>query len=504
MREEAQLERILDPLFLPFSEPELCLHFVDSGPQHVAKWRKRLADAALKHANDPSFLHRDETLWTAGALLAIHDHPDRAARWEHLLRGAFGEQPPLDTPTTWDKFLDGDLCLYFEVGLRSPESYRRWLRDHLHRRHPLVAQVEHGRSRANELEGHTKLDGLLLNASGGYAVHFEAKVLSDVAPRTSFDALRNQLARNLDAMNADPPRGGALSKRNPERSLLALLTPELFREHPRSRLYGYLYDDYREHRGHLAEDLPHLHPSASESLSRRLGWLTFEDVIHTDPSACLWLSDDEDPIGHATLAAAKRLEALDGLGKRVRERQLQEALAAVLPRAEVERGIQIPGWDPQPGHIDVLTRDTEGRVDRVIETKLKSTNDIYECLWDLAKVLSVGRADGPVAAYLVVGTTKDGWRRHATHELFVSGRHGLVETIRAHLAWWDKYILGDSTGRPLAVAASVDIRVLARASLKLRGVEWELRAIRVFARDPWVPFHAGRPDGAPPVGSGAT
>jgi len=496
MEAGTRLAEVLDPLFLPYSEQELSAHFVDSGAEHVAKWRKRLADARLKQPADPAFLHRDETLWTASALLAVHKHADRAARWEDVLRRAFGDRPPLSTRTTWAEFLSGDLELYFEVGLRSPDSYRRWLRDHLHERHPLVEQVELGRTRGSGLEGHTKLDALLLNVSGGHAVHFEAKVLSDIAPRTTFDALRNQLARNLDALNVTPHGGGVLARRDPERSLLCLMTPGLLRRHRRSRLYGHLYDEYREHPERLAEDLPHLDPPTAKRLSRSLGWLTFEDVARTDPSACLWLADDDDPVGQATVAAARRLEDACDRGERVRERQLQEALAAELPRAEIEQRVPVPDWDPQPGATDVVTRDPAGGVVQVIETKLKATNDIYECLWDLAKVVSF--SERQVGAYLVVGTTQNGWRRHATRELFGSGRHALVETIRAHLDWWDKYILGDSTGRPLRVPAQIDVRVLTRVPLRLSEDEWELRAIRVHGRGPHIAFHAGRPDGAPP------
>ena len=48
---------------------------------------------------------------------------------------------------------------------------------------------------------------MLLNPATGLAVHFEAKVLSDIDTKTKHDALRNQLARNIDCMAA--PAGGA-------------------------------------------------------------------------------------------------------------------------------------------------------------------------------------------------------------------------------------------------------------------------------------------------------
>lgn len=200
-----------------------------------------------------------------------------------------------------------------------------------------------------------------------------------------------------------------------------------------------------------------------------------------------------DPVGTATLAAAGRLEQLDGDGDRVRERELQLAIASELPSAETERRVHVPGWDPQPGAVDILVRGEDGGLATVIETKFKAGNDIYECLWDFAKVLSLTRGDDAPAGYLVVGTTRAGWDRHATRELFSDGSHMLVDAIRQHLAWWDKYILGDSTGRPTSVPAVMDVRVVAREVLSLQGVDWELRAVRVVGGEQMVPFADGRP-----------
>jgi hypothetical protein len=483
---------VLDPLFLPYSERELLQHFVPSERDHLAAWRVRIHDAASK-LDDPAYLHRDETLWTASALLAVHRPSDRRERWRRVLVRAFGEQPPLDESVSWEAFLDGELKLLLEVGLSSPETYRRWLSDRLPDRLPIVPEVELAQTRGVALERHTKLDALLLNVTDGYAVHFEAKVLSDIDTKTKFDALRNQLARNIDALAAPPPTTGPLSPRRPDRSLLALLTPALFRTKRSSRLYGHLYYQYRSDPAALHRDLAHLDPSTCASLAQRLGWLAFEDLMREDPASCLWLADHDDPVGKATIAAARRLEQLELEGKPVRERQLQEALAAELSNAEIERRVHVPEWDPQPGALDVLTRDDSGDLRTVVETKLKAGNDIFECLWDFAKVLSIARGPSTPAAYVVAGTTLTGWGRHATTELFVAGRHALVGTMREHLSWWDKYILGDSVGRPVVVPEFMDVRVVARVGLQLRGADWELRTLRVMGREPLVPFYGGRP-----------
>lgn len=198
-------------------------------------------------------------------------------------------------------------------------------------------------------------------------------------------------------------------------------------------------------------------------------------------------------IGEATRTAARCLEALDREGLPVRERQLQSALAESIDNAETERCLQVPNWAPQPGAIDIVVRDDAGRVAGVIETKFKAGNDIYECLWDFAKVLSLTQGDDRPAGYVVVGTTRRGWARHATNELFTNGDHLLVEAIRRHRDWWDKYILGDSTGRPTAVPTVMETCVLAQELLSVGGVEWELRALRIVGGGKQERFVDGRP-----------
>ena len=134
------------PCFLPFAAEELLEHFVDTGRRgddplrHLAAWRARIAAAELKRESDPAFLDRDETLWTAGALLAVHRHPDARDRWRRILTQVLGDTPPIDEPLGWDELLGDRMRLFFEVGLPSPPAYSAWLREHLDTRHPLAAQ----------------------------------------------------------------------------------------------------------------------------------------------------------------------------------------------------------------------------------------------------------------------------------------------------------------------------------------------------------------------------
>ena len=101
-----------------------------------------------------------------------------------------------------------DLKLFFEVGLPSPIAFKTWLSEHLNDRHALRSQLAVAKSKGDALEGHTHLDALLLSQTSGFALHVEAKVLSDLDTHITYDSLRNQLARNIDCMAApaaEPP-----------------------------------------------------------------------------------------------------------------------------------------------------------------------------------------------------------------------------------------------------------------------------------------------------------
>ena len=144
------------------------------------------------------------------------------------------------------------------------------------------------------LEGATNVDAVLLNEDTGLAVLFEAKVLSDISSHTSYDAARNQLARNVDVMlEANDTLADPLCRRRVESSFLVLVTPEMFRAPASrsSRLYGVKYDLYKSDAAALAADLPHRNaqPSDWRETARRMGWATWEDFRRVDAQCCLWL-----------------------------------------------------------------------------------------------------------------------------------------------------------------------------------------------------------------------
>jgi hypothetical protein len=173
--------------------------------------------------------------------------------------------------------------------------YKQWLRAHLRERHliPYVLRSDNG---IKNLEGPTNVDALLLNASNGFAVVIEAKVLSDVSCQITYDVQRNQIARNIDVMleeNASlcPP----LNRRDPLRTLFLLVTPEIFKRNPSSRLYGFLMWEYRQDPLALARDLPHRRGLEAREVAQRIGWVTWEDMQRNNSGSCLWLGREERP-----------------------------------------------------------------------------------------------------------------------------------------------------------------------------------------------------------------
>ena len=306
-------DTVLHPVYLPFTEAQLAEHFApiagragrDEAQRHLAYYRDsvtRLADfnAAPKPAGKDARtltrrarqIEKDERFWVVAALMGVFHAPDRVRRLGELLSVALGPTPPIDGLATWQEALAGELHLFFEANLPSPPTYRQWLRGHIADR-ALIPYVHEAAADAGErLEGPTHVDALLLAEDNGFAVLFEAKVISDADSKVSFDVMRNQLARNIDVMlDANPGLPAPLSKRAPERTCFVLLTPEVFRDHPHSRLYGWLLPSYQTDPLSLARDLCHRDRQALDwpAVSRRLGWLTFEDCECVTPGACSWL-----------------------------------------------------------------------------------------------------------------------------------------------------------------------------------------------------------------------
>jgi hypothetical protein len=207
-----------------------------------------------------------------------------------LFRRAYGDVPPLAEFGSWEECVRGELHLFFEANLPSPKSYTTWLRENLPYRQfiPYILDSDNGRK---NLEGPTNVDAILLNSKSGFAIVCEAKVLSDISYQVTYDVMRNQIARNVDVMLANnrklcPP----LQERDPEKTLFLLLTPRTFQDNPSSRLFGYKFNQYKNNPESLGQDLPHRIDCDWTTISKRLGWLTWEDFKDVNQDCCGWLS----------------------------------------------------------------------------------------------------------------------------------------------------------------------------------------------------------------------
>lgn len=303
---------VLHPDFLPVTAEQLDQHFAPivgdkrDRARYLSYYAKSLAK--LDEFERRTFtrserrkatvagrqIEKDERFWITGALLAAF-HPDDGGRPERLgrlLQRAFSsEAPPASDFVSWTDALTGPLALYFEANVPAPPSYREYLSDHLSERVLVRYQREAAERAGTRLEGATKLDAVLVAEETKLAVVFEAKVLSDISTMVGYDVLRNQLARTIDVtLDEHPELGGALKHRRPDLTYVALLTPEIFRHRPHSRLYGHLYQEYRdEPMKALRRDLPHREQQDWSVVAQRLGWLTYQDCRELVPGSCGWL-----------------------------------------------------------------------------------------------------------------------------------------------------------------------------------------------------------------------
>lgn len=320
MSDRPQGERdgsVIDPVYLPFSREQLRRHFTGNADPNLLKFEKSatryreflqkhpdLTNITLNEAKKPRQIEKDETFWTAACLKALYEHPQFKLQLTKLLCQLYGATPPLDGLATWNDCLTGDIHLYFETRLPSPQTYVTWLPSQLPERQ-IIPYIRDAATRKSgrPLEGSSHVDALFVNPLNGFGLLIEAKVLSDIATSVSFDNQRNQLARNIDLMlerYTDDSVGSVISQRRPERSLLALLTPKVFARKPKTRLYGWLLRDYQENPESLARDLPHRSEVEWSRVSKRLGWLTFEMVEMLCPGACPWLMDTASGVGFSS------------------------------------------------------------------------------------------------------------------------------------------------------------------------------------------------------------
>jgi hypothetical protein len=298
------MEIVIDEKYLPFTVNDLKQHFIADADRQIdyliSSARRyheflnnhpQLGGIPITKARTPRQIEKDERFWTISATKLVYDDPLRESILCKLLSKAYGDMSTIHGFSSWKECIQGDLKLYFEVCIPSSPEYLEWLRNNLETQQ-MIPYVLDAASRQNSrpLEGATHVDAMFLNRTNNFSIFIEAKVLSDISYSISFDNFRNQIARNIDVMLTNTSQDIAgLEKRNPDRSIFCLLTPAQFKQMPHSRLYGWMMHDYQDNPEALARDLGHRKNIDWNQVTRRIGWLTFEDFEETRPGTCSWL-----------------------------------------------------------------------------------------------------------------------------------------------------------------------------------------------------------------------
>lgn len=296
-------------IYMPFTEDQLLSHFLggkEASPSEKAKYVGYYLDSIKRYDefcnNNPdrrgkSFLdmrlpcqiEKDERFWVASCMMTVFYSPHRTEELVNLFRCAYGDFPPMEGVGDWGECLQGKLHLFFEPSLPSPRSYKRWLVANLARRQFIPYVLDSAYQKQN-LEGATNTDALLLNSESGFAVIIEAKILSDASCQIVYDAMRNQISRSIDVMlEENGTLHAPLDRRDPSKTLFLLITPKIFRDNPTSRLYGYKLNEYKNDSDSLSRDLPHRPNCDWKAISRRLGWLCWEDFKKVNDNCCRWV-----------------------------------------------------------------------------------------------------------------------------------------------------------------------------------------------------------------------
>jgi len=161
------------------------------------------------------------------------------------------------------------------------------------------------KGKSGNSEGNTKLDlafGNIKNRGntksgieydpekkGSWVCFVESKLFSDCSTNVSHDPLRNQIIRvieNLLCFQKD--------SKFPQNLFFTLLTPRLFRENPKSKLYGYKMDEYKNPKDILdairTSPIPErykgnwCYPEDLEDRIKllKITWITYEEIFEKE------------------------------------------------------------------------------------------------------------------------------------------------------------------------------------------------------------------------------
>ena len=235
MISDSNIEK-LHEVYLPFSKTVIKEHFMQSPDKHlqyftdsICRYRKfeenSFSENDKKKNDRVRQIEKDEKFWTLSTLLTLFYSENSKEEIEEMLKKAYGKKPPLSDINDWSECLDGELKLYFEPNLPSPERYLKYMENEIEKVNLIPYVLEkakkNGKYRTN-LEGPTNVDAIIINPSNGFSVIIEAKALSDISCQTTNNVVRNQIIRNIDIMlEKNDKLEFPLNKRNPDNSLFS-------------------------------------------------------------------------------------------------------------------------------------------------------------------------------------------------------------------------------------------------------------------------------------------
>jgi hypothetical protein len=266
----------------------------------IEKFRKNASEKILDH---------DEPWVTLVALYGLFGNQEdlnnsqRLESINYMLSEVFGMRYDRPPSPEFDH-LDG---VHMEVVLPEILQYRKYVHRTIFRDGPYHLYQDRKQKLSEKLEkekasfeGSTNLDTLISGKDNDRNIHLfiEAKFLSDISKDITYVPVRNQIARNIDCA-IDLMTAGGEDLKGLEHFWFLLLTPGIFRTEryggpvlspiarflpQRSRLFCYKMEDYL-HPDFLRRDLPHwkdiLDTQHWVLISKRIGWLTYEDIADT-------------------------------------------------------------------------------------------------------------------------------------------------------------------------------------------------------------------------------
>jgi len=276
---------------------------VSKGDQlSASKW----IDKFKKRANQKTLDH-DEPWLTLVSMYGLcgdqadNNNPRVLRAINEMFLSVFGYGPNQAHPPRFDELIG----VHLELKVPEIRKYRRFLKEEVFKDGPFHLYPDRRRLldeklRGEEarLEGNTNFDILISGRSDDRKIHvfIEAKFLSDISKDITYVPARNQIARNIDCA-IDLMTAGGEKLKGLEDFWFLLLTPGIFRTEryggpmhspiarflpQRSRLFCYKMEDYL-HPDFLRRDLPHwgdkLDIQHWELISKRIGWLTYEEIV---------------------------------------------------------------------------------------------------------------------------------------------------------------------------------------------------------------------------------